>query len=269
MIHLKYKSRFPHIYRHENLLIKTCFPLDPLHLGEINTFAQTPLPGKIRKSTHISKNRTHFLKLSKIKSLSKQLRISLGMAKSFDYYLKELENNIRLADFPVPAPRLAGYFLYTRMGLTQRAGLIFENMVGQENAANYVKSNPEKKASIIEGGLRVLSSLHCCSIFHMDPRLENLMVDATAPHQLSIIDFEHCYFGEPANVMAITGMVYGMFYRSGVEAHISEAEYDTLVYSILDPSARENPDFNEAYRTAKRRFMERTECKRMFISGKR
>ena len=266
MIHRKYKHAFPHVYRFQNLTIKMIHPLTPAEIEEFKIAAYASAAEDTRKSCYVSRDRSHFIKLNKIKRLSKQLRVSLGIAKPFDYFLKELENNVALNALSIQAPRLTGYLLYSKMGLTQRGGLVFDNLEGKEGAGAYINAYPSSIAPTIALALRLLADLQAKNIFHMDPRLENMMIDPVTPERLSAIDFEHCYIGEPADKAAMTGMVYGMFYKSGVTAHISEREYDQLVMAVAD-QYMPHLNFQEIYSRAKSRFMEREECRNMFMLG--
>lgn len=268
MLHLKHNKDFPYIYRSGHLRIRMRLPLSPAQAEEIKALALTPLAEKKRKTSCISHDRSYFIKLNKIKRVSKQLRVTVGIAKPFDYYLKELKNNILLDSMPVHSPGLSGYFMYTKMGLTQRAGLIFNNMEGQINAASHITSTPLETNITVGKALCLLASLHEQDIYHMDPRLENMLLNPAEPHNLCAIDFEHCYIGRPTNKTAMTGMVYGMFYRSGVEACVSEHEYDQMVSSTISQTNMDDPSFIKIYRLSKARFMERKECRKMFYRGR-
>lgn len=267
MIYLIAKKKFFHSHSYKNVTIQTSQNLTVEQIEDIRTIALASPPKNVRKLASTSRDGALFIKINDIKSFTKRLRTTIGIAKPFDYYLKELENNIQLNEKPIITPKLLGYFSRTKGGIVQRAGLIFQNLQGHVGAGSFITENPKESELIIHSGLRLLRDLGAKNIFHMDPRLENMMLHPANKSKLFAIDFEHCYIGHPADKSMITGLTAGMFYKSGVEAKISESQFDELVLTEYSDLAHQST-FKEAYCLAKTRFIERNECRKAFLAGR-
>lgn len=267
MIFINTRNAFPLSICSGPLTIRAKRPLTDRQVEDIRNIACIELSKSVRKTAEYSSDHSLFIKSNKIKSLTKRLRVTSGIAKPFDYHLKELQNNVLIEKKSINSPSLIGHFLLKKWGIAHRAGLIFENLRDHVGAASYLKNNAQDTDKVIKNGIHLLNELIQKDIFHMDPRLENMMLDPQDISTITAIDFEHCYIGRPANKELMAGLVMGMFYRSGVEAMISESDFDGLVFRVFELNNQNNV-FIDAYEASKPKFMERKACRRAFFNGR-
>lgn len=174
----------------------------------------------------------YFIKTTQIDSVASRLRVSFGLRRrsgAYDWPIAELRNSRKVSQIISVTPNLLGYSkVRNAIGLVSEVVLIYENLTGYINGAQWVKRYQAELPRLIPRLIECILDLNCLHIHHLDLWLGNFMLTDCSEPEIRVIDFENCFLQPTKYLPETLGYQLGILYEYELHKHMDEAEYDHL-----------------------------------------
>lgn len=213
-----------------------------------------------------------FMKIQRVKTLPKRLRVTLGRPKRsgrFDWPLEELMNTLIAAQRGMKTAQVVGFgMVKPRFGIVREFVLLTEYLDGHVNGLQWLRKHPQRTAEFISGCMNLLMDMHSRNLIHLDLWVANIMVPEAAEGAMRVIDMENV-FTYPSRFNAQTlGLQLGFLYRKELSQFIDEASYDALVAGFLQQRPEvDAATFEPIYRACKHMALSHKTRRRIFLEG--
>lgn len=213
-----------------------------------------------------------FVKIQRIETLPKKLRIMLGRPKRsgrFDWPLEELMNTVTAAELGIDGARVYGFGLIKpKFGIVREFVLLTEFLDEHINGLQWLEKYPERACEFIERCLLLVASMNSKGFTHMDLWVANIMVPQGQDLVLKVIDMENVFTRQSAFGSETLGLQLGFLYRKDLHRFIDEAQYDRLVSNFLLSCADvDAAAFERTYSASKHMKLSHRKRRRVFLEG--
>ncbi|WP_237881538.1 lipopolysaccharide kinase InaA family protein [Pseudomonas sp. PGPR40] len=213
-----------------------------------------------------------FMKVQRVATLPKKLRIALGRPKRsgrFDWPVEELLNTIIAAERGVETARIVGFgVVKARFGIIQEFVLLTEFLEGHLNGLQWLQKHPERVVEFIKGCMNLIVDMRKRGLIHLDLWVANVMVPEKPWSTLRVIDMENV-FTRPSDFASETlGFQLGFLYQKEMKHFIDEALYDGLVADFLRECVEiDSAAFARIYTASKHNKFSHKKRRKIFLEG--
>jgi hypothetical protein len=214
-----------------------------------------------------------FMKVQRIKTLPKKLRIMLGRRKRsgrFDWPVEELMNTVMAAERGIHGVRVVGFgTVKPRFGMIQEFVLLTEYLDGYLNGLQWLQKHPEKVELFVKQCMELIVRMNNDGFTHLDLWIANLMVPVNTDDAFRVIDMENVFTCKSAFNSETLGFQLGFLYRKELNRFIDEPRYDILIANFLQD--RDDIDlqaFQSIYAPSKHGKYSHKKRRKVFLEGK-
>ncbi|MFJ4145098.1 lipopolysaccharide kinase InaA family protein [Pseudomonas sp. NPDC089734] len=212
-----------------------------------------------------------FAKSQLLESFKARWRVTRGRQTAdgrYDWAVEELHNTLAASQRGIPSPAVVGFgYIRRGLGLVQETLLLIELLDGYIDGQDWLEQNPDRVQWFVEQALELLLHSNAKGIYHLDFSALNIMLNEQADEPMKVIDMENCFVGTthfPAETLAFQ---MGFLYRRGLYKFITEADYDRLIYEVIDAEKVDRERFDGLYGVCKHEVVGRKERRKVFLEG--
>lgn len=213
-----------------------------------------------------------FLKIQRIETLPKKLRVMLGRRKRsgrFDWPLEELLNTFVAAELGINGVKVIGFgMVKPKFGIVRDFVLLTEFLEQHLNGLQWLERHPENAVEFVQRCMDLIVSMNDRGFTHLDLWIANIMVPGDRDQPLRVIDMENAFTRQPAFTAETLGLQLGFLYRKDLHRFIDEALFDNIVNEFMrDRAAVDGEAFERMYAISKHRKLSHRKRRKVFLKG--
>jgi len=269
-----FKSKFPVSQKIANATLNFSSQPPESVLKELAEFISKPHSERPSRSSLPmgGKGERLFVKIQRVETLPKRLRVMLGRPKRsgrYDWPLEELLNTLNAVELGVDTAPVVGFGVVRPMlGLVNEFVLITEMLDGHIDGLQWLEANPRQVEAFVLSAFALTLELHRKGLVHLDLWAANIMVPVEHDGPLRVIDMENAFTRKSGFCSETLGFQVGFLYKRELERFIDEARFDALAAEFvgrLDSVHMER--FTPCYEAAKLDHIGRKQRRKIFLRG--
>lgn len=213
-----------------------------------------------------------FMKVQRIDTLPKKLRMMLGKPKRsgrYDWPLEELLNTVVAAQRGLKTARVVGFgVVKPRFGVVEEFVLLTEMLDGYCNGLQWLQKHPHRAVEFVERCMKLILDMQSRGLTHLDLWVANVMVPDDGARSWRVIDMENVFTRLSAFPSQTLGWQLGFLYRRELHRFIDEALYDVLVLRFVGGCPGVDREaFLGVYRLSKVLALSHKKRRQIFLEG--